>query len=233
MLCVTAIAVRAQNIVHDDNAEVRTVSSFSSIEASGTVAVYLSQGNEQGVAVSADEKKHNSKINTEVKNGVLVISVDGGMWNGFNWKNKQLKVYVTVKDLTRIELSGAAYLSTAGTLSMSDLAMEVSGASEMKGTLNIRHLKLQMSGASVARLSGTTTDVSIEASGASKVLGYQLSVDNCSAEATGASDIRLTVNKELNAEASGGSTIFYKGPAKAKSEATGGSEIKNRSDSDD
>ena len=105
---------RAQNIVYDENAEVRTVEKFTGIEVSGAVSVYLSQGPEQGVAVSAGEEKYNNKIKTEVKNGVLHISVDGGVWNGFNWTNRKLKAYVTATDLNRLQVSGASYVSISG-----------------------------------------------------------------------------------------------------------------------
>ena len=124
-----SVISKAQNVVYDENAEVRTVENFNSIEVSGSISVYLSQGTIQGVAVSAGEEKYNDKIKTEVKNGVLKISVDGGVWNSFNWVNKKLKAYVTATDLSRIEVSGASYISLSGALKSEDLKIDVSGAS--------------------------------------------------------------------------------------------------------
>ena len=90
ILLTGSLFCKAQNVVYDENAEVRDLPTFSGIEVSGTVSLYLSQGASQGVAISAGDVKYNGKIKTEVKNGVLHISVEGGMWNGFNWANKKI-----------------------------------------------------------------------------------------------------------------------------------------------
>lgn len=45
---------------------------------------------------------------------------------------------------------------------------------------------------------------------------YDFVTENCTAHASGASDVNITVNKELNVHASGASDIFYKGTAVIK-----------------
>ena len=223
-----------QNVVYDENAEVRQVTPFEGIEVSGAVSLYLSQGPVQGVAVSAGEAKYNNKVRTEVKDGVLRISVDAGVWNGFNWTNRKLRAYVTVTDLKRIEVSGASYVSISGAVKGEDLKMEVSGASEIKGIINVTNLNLDISGASVARLSGSAKQGQIEASGACKVNSYDLNIENCTASSSGASDIKVTVTGQLIAHASGGSNIYYKGQGIGKElNASAGATIKNRSGTDE
>jgi hypothetical protein len=222
--------VVAQDIVYDENAEVRNVGKFSAIEVSGTVSLFLSQGNETGIAVSAGEEKYNNKIRTEVQNGVLRISVDAGVWNGFSWSNRNLKAYVSVVDLTRLEVSGASTVNINGSLKANSLAIEISGASEMKGALAVKNLKMDLSGASVVRLTGMAENASIDASGAVKVNGFDLEVQNGKLEASGASHITLNVSKELNANASGGSSIQYKGAAVARTlNSSAGASIRKKS----
>lgn len=228
------LACYAQNIVYDENAEVRTVEKFISIEVSGAVSLYLAQGSVQGVAVSAGEAKYNNKIKTEVKNGVLHISVESGVWNGFNWTTRKLKAYVTATELKRLEVSGASYVSISGGIKSDDLQIDISGASEIKGDLTVDKLNLDISGASVARLAGTARNALIDASGACKVNSYDLSLETCKASSSGASNIKITVTGELNADASGGSNIYYKGQGIAKVlNTSAGASIKNRSGSDD
>lgn len=234
LLTTTGFVSKAQNIVYDENAEVRTVEKFNGIEVSGAVSLFLSQGPTQGVAISAGEAKYNSKIKTEVKNGVLRISVDAGVWNGFNWTNRKLKAYVTATDLQRLDVSGASYVSFSGPLKSDELKLDISGASEVKGMINVAKLNLDISGASVARLSGTAKDGLIDASGACKVNSYELSIETCKASSSGASNIKVTVTGELNANASGGSNIYYKGQGIGKVlNASAGASIKNRSGADD
>jgi len=234
LLATTGFLAKAQNVVYDENAEVRVVDKFNGIDLSGAVTLYLSQGNEQGLAISAGDAKYNSKIKTEVKNGILNISVDGGVWNSFNWANKKLKAYVTVTGLDRLGVSGASTINITGPIKGANLKMDISGASEIKGIINFGTLNLDVSGASVARLSGSAGDASIEASGACKVNSYDLSIDRCKASSSGASNIRVTVNRELNADASGGSNIYYKGAGTVtRLNTSGGASIKNRSENED
>jgi hypothetical protein len=60
-------------------------------------------------------------------------------------------------------------------------------------------------------VSGTAVQLKVEASGASDFKGYDLVTDVCHASASGASDIKITVNKEISAHASGASDVRYKG----------------------
>jgi len=48
--------------VYDANAEVRNVGSFSKIKVSSAITLYLSQGKEQAVAVSAGDKEYTPRI---------------------------------------------------------------------------------------------------------------------------------------------------------------------------
>ncbi len=233
-MMAVGVTVKAQNVVYDENAEVRTVEKFNVIEVSGAVSLYLSQGNTTGIAVSAGDEKYNNKIKTEVKDGVLRISVEGGVWNGFNWTNRKLRAYVTVTDINRLDVSGASYVSISGTLKADDIKMEVSGASEVKGIVAVNKLDMDMSGASVAKLSGTVNEGTIDASGACKVNSYDLVFNKCKVSSSGASDIRVTINGELDADATGGSTIYYKGSGVGKAlNTSGGASIKSRSENDD
>ena len=104
--------------------------------------------------------------------------------------------------------------------------MILSGASDFKGVVDVSALEVDLSGASDVKISGTATNLNIESSGASDVDGYGLVTDICSAKASGASDIHVTVNKELNAHASGASNIYYHGTGVIKEvQSTGASSV--------
>jgi hypothetical protein len=230
MLVMVICSAKSQNVVYDANAEVRKVAAFTGIDVSGSVLLYISQGTETGVAVSADEEKYNSKIKTEVKNGILHISVDGGMWNGFSLTNKKLKAYVSVIQLQQLHVSGASNVVFTGKIQGDDLNMTVLGASEIKGALQLKNLIISISGASVVRLTGSADNANINASGAARINALDLQVETGKFDISQASHITISVSKELNANASGGSTIQYRGDAMAKSvNVNGGATIKKKS----
>jgi len=210
-----------ETMINDKNAAVRNVSGFNAIRVSGAIEVYLSQSNSEAVAVSASEEKFRDKIKTEVVNGMLKIYYDGDKIN-FTSTNKKLKAYVSFKNLNTLEAAGASVLKINGTLTATALQVNLSGASNLEGTLKVSDLKITASGASDAKINGSVTNIHIEASGASDVKGYDLTADDCTAKATGASDIHLTVNKQISAHASGASSVFYKGDAVMKDVHTSG-----------
>lgn len=220
-------AQETKTVVNDENAEIRSVANFTGIKVSGGVALYISQGNEHAVAISASDKKYNDKVITEVKNGILNIYLEKGAWNGWNWKNTYIKAYVTVKELEKLEASGASGVKIVEGINCSNLKLNLSGASTLKGEINANVFKVDASGASVITLTGKATNANIDFSGASVLRALDFTVENCKVDASGASSLTINVTKQLDAEASGASSIKHKGNASVTNiSATGASSIK-------
>lgn len=215
-------ATAQKDIINDPNAEVRElIGSFSNIKVTGGIDLFLSEGEEEAIAVSASEVKFRNAIKTEINNGQLRIYFEGEKaWN--NWKNRNLRVYVSFKKLEKLEASGACDVQVSGVITQPSLQLNFSGASDFKGAVSVSDLKIDLSGASDVTIKGTASKVDISSSGASDVKGYDLTAEYCTAKASGASDIYITVSKELTAHASGASDIKYKGTAVIKEQHTGG-----------
>jgi Protein of unknown function (DUF2807). len=145
----------------------------------------------------------------EVKNGVLHISLEKGL--KWNTGNKKLKAYISFKDIDLLRISGACDVFINGVLKANELSIDQSGASDLKGKIEVSKLSVDLSGASDIQLNGTATQLHVEASGASGFKGFDLVSETCHVRASGASDVKITVNKELSAEASGASDVHYKG----------------------
>jgi hypothetical protein len=220
-------AVKAQN-VNDANAEKRNVGSFHGIHLSSAFDVYLTQGNDEAVAVSASETKWRDRIKTEVKNGILYIGYESeGRWGS---GNKKLKAYISFKQLDELHVSGACDVFTSGEINASDLEIKLSGASDLKTKVSVTNkLTVELNGASDITVGGKTTELSVEASGASSFRGFDLSADNCDARASGASDIKITVNRQLSAHATGASDVHYKGEGMIKDLHSSGSSSVSKS----
>ncbi len=172
LLVIAGFSVNAQNVVHDPNAQVRKVDQFTKIRVSSAISLYLSQGTTQGVAVSSEDANVTSKIITEVKNGVLKIYVENGAWNGWNWSNKHLKAYVTFTTLEMLDASGASTVELTDPISVGDLELDLSGASNMKGGIKSGGgIKFDLSGASTSRVDFSANSFELSESGASNFKG--------------------------------------------------------------
>ena len=199
----------AQLKINDANAETRPVQAFHGIKVSHAIDLYLSQSDEEVVAVSASKDEYRDRIKTEVQNGVLRIWYD----NPPKWSrgDKKLRAYVSFKALDNLKASGASDVRVTGTIKGNELNIDMSGASDFNGAIDVHSLRVDLSGASDMNVKGSATTLKIDVSGASDFKGFDFEADNCSASASGASDIKITVNKELSAQASGASGVHYKG----------------------
>jgi Putative auto-transporter adhesin, head GIN domain len=220
-LSFIVLMAAAQKTVNDPNAELRSVGSFHALHLSDAFDVILTQGNEERVAVSANDKKIVAYITTEVVNGVLRIGFkdDKNSW----MKNRKLKAYIAVKSLDEIKAGGASDIHVEGTLSVPQLKLSFSGASDLSGKLMVNGLLgVDLSGASDLNIDGSAGELNIDASGASNVKAYGFTVRSCTVKASGACNVRINVEKELSAHLSGASNVYYKGAAMIKDIKTSG-----------
>ena len=224
MVMLVSTVLFAQTI-NDANAEPRNLSGFHVIKISNAFTVYISQGNEDAVAISASKAEYREKIITKVENGVLIIRFDDDkkFWKGWNGDKQKLKAYISVKKIDRLDVSGACDVFFEEGISSEELTVRLSGASDLKGRIDSKKLSFNISGASDATISGNAAELSIDASGASDFKGFDMTTNYCTAEASGASSVNITVNKELNAKASGASSVRFKGEGLIRDIKTSGS----------
>nr|WP_294905275.1 head GIN domain-containing protein [uncultured Lacibacter sp.] len=222
-------AAQDVTVINDKNAEPRKVGSFHGIKVSNAFDVIIKQGSEEAVVVSAADEKYIKRIKTEVVNGVLRISYDNeNVWKWSN-ENRKLRAYISVKNLDMIDASGATDIKIDGVLRGANLKLDLSGASSLKGAISYSSMRVDQSGASSSKISGNVNTLDIDVSGASDFTGFDLVTENCKADASGASDIKITVNKDLKVNASGASDVQYKGTASISDFRTSGaSSLKKR-----
>lgn len=216
LACLTTLAVSAQDTktFSDPNATTRTLSgSFTGISVSSGVDLYITQGNEESLAVSASDEKYMSRFKTEVVNGVLKIYYDN---NGVTWtdhKSRKLKAWVSFKTLEKLQGSAGASVTVKGSLSAGNLDMKFSSGSEFDGTIAAKQITVDQNSGSELNISGSAEKLNIEVSSGANFKGYDLAVDYCDARASSGGEVKITINKELSAKANSGGGIRYKGAA--------------------
>ena len=165
--------------------EVRELSGFRKIDASGVFQVEIVAQKDFSVEVEADDNLL-QYITTEVRRGVLKLETE----RKFNTSNP-IRVRISAPDIEGIESSGAANVVLTG--------------------LNNAGLEIDSSGASKIKVSGETAKLVVDVSGATQVDAVGLAAENANVEASGASTVELLVNGNLKTNASGASTIRYAG----------------------
>jgi len=198
------------------------VGSFAGIEAGGAIEVHVKQDATPSVKVESDENLV-PYVDVYTEGNTLIIHPK----KGFNLDpSRDIIVYVSAPDFKSIEISGASKLISDNAITPADqLNITGSGASKISIELNGGKLMGEVSGASTLNVKGQVRSLNMEASGASDINGYDLVAEDATLNASGASGVEITVNKNLKAEASGASHIHYKGNASVNQNTSGASSV--------
>ncbi|MEI9958430.1 MAG: head GIN domain-containing protein [Ferruginibacter sp.] len=218
---VTLISLSAfaqeKDIVNDANAQKRTLNaSFTGISVSDGVDLYLTQGNEESVAVSASDEKYMERFKTVVEDGILKIYYDN---KGINWaanEKRKLRAYVSFKTLEKLHASGGADVRIQNSIDVANLEVKFTSGSSFSGKLKAKELNVEQNSGSSINISGNADKIKVEVSSGAIFKSYDLTVDYCEAKASSGGGVRITINKELSAKANSGGGVKYKGEAVIK-----------------
>ncbi len=222
--------VKGQNpVINDRNAQVRKVSDFHAIRVSDGIELYITQGNEEAVAVSASETKYRDMISTEVEQGVLRIYFDHSGWTFWDDNHRNLKAYVSCKVLDGLHMSSGSHTDVDGSLSGDNLSLKLSSGAVFKGSVKVHSLSVEQGSGAEATIGGSALNCQMEASSGSAIHARDLQTDQCDATTSSGGSVEVTVNKELIASAHSGGQIYYLGSAQIKDIHSGsGGEVSKR-----
>jgi hypothetical protein len=199
----------------------RKVSSFNGIDVSGAFDVKLTQGTSNSVIVEADDNLMDL-IRTEVRGNTLMIDNKKPIHH-----SKSLKIFITFTELKSIDLSGAVDIESQGKLTLPELAISGSGASDAKLDMDVQKLGIDCSGGSKLRLTGSAKDVDVDASGAVDLFAFDFPAENYKLDISGAGKAEINVSKNLKVDISGAASVHYKGsPANIYQDISGAGSVK-------
>jgi hypothetical protein len=138
-----------------------------------------------------------------------------------------MKVYITVKELKHIDISGAVDIQTEGKISATELSLDASGASDSKLELAVQKLDLGCSGASKMKFTGMANTINADLSGACDIFAFDFPAESIDLSISGAGKAELQVSKKLRAQISGAGSVHYKGsPTEIDQQVSGAGSIK-------
>ncbi len=179
--------------------------SFTAIEASQGLDVYLTQSNDESIVIEADENLHEI-IKTEVKGNVLRIYSDKNI--GYA---KSKKIMVNFKTLSKISSSSGSDVAITNTITTDHLELNTSSGSDMTLKVNTTEFECHSSSGSDLKLSGSTQKLVAEASSGSDINAGDLIAESSRVKASSGADITVNTVKELTADANSGGDIKYYG----------------------
>jgi len=189
--------------------EERAVSDFNKISFSGVGNLIIEQGDKETLKIEAEDNIV-PKIQTRVDDRTLKIDYE---WNWFSFSfhpSKPINIYVTVKDLQKIEGSGATTIKSQS-IKTANLEIKGSGAAKAELSVEVQQLNSEISGAGNFVLSGKADTQKIEISGAGKYEAKNLLSKNANIQVSGAGLAEVNAQEKLNVEVSGAGKVSYLG----------------------
>lgn len=195
---------------------------FTQLDVQGNFEVLIRQGERSEVIAAAEDRRDLDDIELDFEGDLLTISWDG--WD-LGW-DREAVLYITVKDIESIEISGVVNLKGANTLQASHLELRTQGSSSMELGVEVsEELEVRCSGSSDASLFGSSSEAEIRTSGSSSLSALELEIRNAEIRTSGASDASLFVTNRTHAKASGASSIEIAGGSEIDSTTSGAADI--------
>jgi hypothetical protein len=200
-----------------------SISSFSKLQVGSAFEVTVSFGDQEALTLHVDDNL-TGHVDAGASSGTLHI----GLKPRTSVHDATLKADVIARNLTSIELSGAAQVHFSNEASGRSIKLTASGAGRLDGSFRMDEVELSLSGASNAKLSGNVARLVVSGSGASQLDALDLQSTDLEISLSGASEATVSVSGTIAAVVSGASTLRYKGsPRFTKRDASGASDIES------
>lgn len=194
-LNISLLSFSQKDVDNDIIKQEREIAEFNEINLSGITKIFLNQGDFQKIVVEAKEE-FQKNISTKVKNNKLEISTNV-------IDNKNYKIFVTVKDINEIQISGAAFIKSIGRIETPELKLIAGGAADVNLKIFADNLYSYLSGASDVVLSGNVNKHISTLSGAANLEASELISQETDIKASGASQAKVSAVKKLIKNVSG------------------------------
>jgi len=231
----------------DVGSQKRTVTDFEKISFDIPGELIIKQSDSPSIVIKA-QRNLLSEIKTVIKGDKLVIKTKNN--NSIKTK-EELKVYVSVPNLTEININGSGDVSQIGKWTFSDLVLctdgsgdiklnnsKISGdlACEINGSGNISftstgscdNIEIEINGSGDINLDNIEgKDISIEINGSGDVNMDSVKGNTVSVEINGSGDVSTTALDNLDVEINGSGDINYKGKPAVNFQGNGSGSIRN------
>lgn len=199
--------------------ETRKLSGFSRLSISGDYKVVLKQDSSLSVAITTDDNLM-QYIHTDNSGDVLDIYSKKKVCS-----SGQMTVVIGIKQLSKLEASGAVEVTSAGKLNLNDVSFELSGAGKLDLNLSANNVSTEGNGSTEIHLVGQAASHKVSLTGSGKLHAFDFVTGNCELETTGASDCEVNVLHDLKINTTGSSSVKYKGSPNVSEKKVGAGSV--------
>lgn len=205
--------------------ETREVGPFSALEVSGSMDVYVSQGNSTTVTLEGEDNilpeielvTEGDKLEIRFKRNMNIRT------------HRDVKVFLSAKTLEGVELSGSGDVELSGIFNSSaPVHIGLSGSGDIKGVFNAPEISMDLAGSGDIELKGETRDVHISLAGSGNCDAGALLAETADVNIAGSGNVDLHASRELKTNIIGSGNVYYKGAPSISSSKIGSGTVKKK-----
>ncbi len=205
--------------------ETRKLGHFTKVHSGGSWEVILEEGNTEEVRIEV-KGVDMDKVKTEIDGDVLKL----GLVNG-NYRNVNVKFYVTYKELEGLKCSGSGEMIVESDVIADDFNLGLSGSGDIYlKSLRADDLEASISGSAKIKIqSGAIGDAEISQSGSGDFVAEDVSIEDLEVSKSGSGDTYVGDLGMISVRSSGSGDVVYSGsPRMGDIKVSGSSSIRKR-----
>ena len=225
--CIALLILSVSACIREDvgpyqgDKQTYVLTGFDRLDMGSALSITVQAG--PAFAITAEGDRRNlDDLEVYIRNGTLFAR-----YRTNRNRKHQTSFAITMPTVRGVAFSGASQSIITGFTNLSELSIELSGASKGEFTGDAARTTVDLSGASALQVSGRGAALSAELSGASNLQAFAYSVGEATVNASGASKASVTVSNALVADASGASTIRYRGTPTVRQRVSGASTVRS------
>lgn len=185
------------------------INDFSELYIEGGYKVFLEQGSRCGLTVKATGDDVFDVLQVKQFGDELRLDVEREKFD-FD----RINLYITFKNLEKVEIEGGVSLKTKGYIDLEDFYMHVEGGAKIEMDLKANDVKIYGEGGVLFDLSGVAESLNVKVTGAGHVDAEDLKTKDVTFYIEGVGTGSVYATQSLDAKVEGVGKIKYKGDPK-------------------
>jgi hypothetical protein len=196
----------------------RSLVTFTELEVRGALTVIIEQG-PPSFTLETNENLH-EYVKADVEDGRLIIHTDKK-----HLAAEKLEIHVRCETLEELQVKGWCNVRTRMPIKGERFIVELSGGGKADISAEVRTFALDISGAAEVNLKGAAEEADIDISGAAEVDGEGFTAQEATVSVSGAGEVSIRAEKELDVRVSGAARVNYYGSPDVDQKVSGSAQI--------
>ncbi|MEM6298612.1 MAG: head GIN domain-containing protein, partial [Bacteroidota bacterium] len=207
--------------------ETRQIGGFTRIQNTGPFEVYLTKGNKPSIRVEARGIELED-VMTELTGGTLKVYPRKKTFSWGSYRNADVKVYVTYKELESISVHGSGNITAQTVISNDQIKLTTHGSGNILAEVKADELQLTVHGSGDLKISGKADKARAEVHGSGSIEALDLKASYLDANIHGSGEIEMNLGKEIEARIYGSGNVNYQGnPSRTNVKSHGSGKVRN------